>query len=102
MYGEGKTRGKCSKLCIAVTTNQALAALQVGSAMRSWTKMFPDHNYDNTRRIASGGVLPNLNLGLIRAIRLPLPQSASGVASFLRSTAVFLSSEKLRLRSIQT
>jgi type I restriction enzyme S subunit len=73
MYGEGKTRGKCSELCIAATTNQALAALQVDPAARPWLKLFLEHNYDNTRRIASGGGQPNLNLGLIRAIRLPLP-----------------------------
>jgi len=73
MYGEGKTRGKCSELRIAATTNQALAALQADSAVRPWLTLFLEHNYDNTRRIASGGVQPNLNLGLIRAIRLPLP-----------------------------
>lgn len=76
MYGEGKTRGKCSELRIAATTNQALAALQVDPAVRPWLKLFLDYNYDNTRRIASGGVQPNLNLGLIRAIRLPLPPAA--------------------------
>jgi type I restriction enzyme S subunit len=75
MYGEGKTRGKCSELRIAATTNQALAAIQVDPAVRPWLKLFLEHNYDNTRRIASGGVQPNLNLGLIRAIRLPLPPS---------------------------
>jgi hypothetical protein len=58
---------------IAATTNQALAALQVDPAVRPWLKLFLEHNYDNTRRIASGGVQPKLNLGLIRAIRLPLP-----------------------------
>ncbi|MFO1192318.1 MAG: restriction endonuclease subunit S [Rhodoferax sp.] len=73
MYGEGKTRGKCAELRIAATTNQALAALQVAPDVRPWLKLFLDCNYDNTRRIASGGVQPNLNLGLIRAIRLPLP-----------------------------
>lgn len=73
MYGEGKTRGKCAELRIAATTNQALAALQVAPVVRPWLKLFLEHNYDNTRRIASGGVQPNLNLGLIRAIRLPLP-----------------------------
>lgn len=73
MYGEGKTRGKCSELRISATTNQALAVLQVEPTVRPWLKLFLEHNYDNTRRIASGGVQPNLNLGLIRAIRLPLP-----------------------------
>lgn len=73
MYGEGKTRGKCSELCIAATINQALAALQMDPAVRPWLKLFLEHNYGNTRRIASGGVQPNLNLGLIRSIALPLP-----------------------------
>lgn len=73
MYGEGKTRGKCSELRIAATTNQAVAALQVDPAVRHWLKLFLEHNYNNTRRIASGGVQPNLNLGLIRSIGLPLP-----------------------------
>jgi type I restriction enzyme S subunit len=73
MYGEGKTRGKCSELCIAATTNQALAALRVDASIRPWLKLFLNHNYNNTRRIASGGVQPNLNLKLIRGIRLPLP-----------------------------
>lgn len=76
MYGEGKTRGKCSELRIAATTNQALAALQVDPTVRPWLKMFLHHNYDDTRRIASGGVQPNLNLGLIRAIKLPIPPLA--------------------------
>ena len=73
MYGEGKTRGKCSELRIAATTNQALAALHADPAVRSWLKLFLEQNYENTRRVASGGVQPNLNLGLIRSIKLPLP-----------------------------
>jgi type I restriction enzyme S subunit len=73
MYGEGKTRGRCSELRIAATTNQALAALQTDETNRPWLKLFLEHNYEKTRQIASGGVQPNLNLGLIRGIRLPLP-----------------------------
>lgn len=73
MYGEGKTRGKCAELQIAATTNQALAALQTTNALRPWLRLFLDYNYENTRKVASGGVQPNLNLSLIRAIRLPLP-----------------------------
>jgi type I restriction enzyme S subunit len=76
MYGEGKTRGKSAELRIPATTNQALAAIQGAPDIRPWLKLFLEHNYDNTRRIASGGVQPNLNLGLIRAIRLPLPPEA--------------------------
>jgi type I restriction enzyme S subunit len=73
MYGEGKTRGKCTELRIAATTNQALAALQVAERLRPYLKLFLDHSYEDMRKVASGGVQPNLNLGLVRALRVPLP-----------------------------
>jgi type I restriction enzyme, S subunit len=76
MYGEGKTRGKCSELRIAAATNQALAALQVDAAFRPYLKLFLEHNYEATRMVATGGVQPNLNLGLVRAIKVPLPPIA--------------------------
>ena len=73
MYGEGKTRGKCTELRIAATTNQALAALQVTEDLRPYLKLFLDHSYEDMRRLASGGVQPNLNLGLVRTLRIPVP-----------------------------
>ncbi|MBK7333872.1 MAG: restriction endonuclease subunit S [Betaproteobacteria bacterium] len=73
MYGEGKTRGKCTELRIAATTNQALAALQVAEGLRPYLKLYLDHSYEDMRKVASGGVQPNLNLGLLRALRVPLP-----------------------------
>lgn len=73
MYGEGKTRGKCTELRISATTNQALAALQVDEYVRTYLKLFLDYNYEETRKVASGGVQPNLNLSLVRAIRIPFP-----------------------------
>lgn len=73
MYGEGKTRGKCTELRIAATTNQALAALQTEADVRGYLRLFLEHNYEETRKVASGGVQPNLNLTLVRSIRLPLP-----------------------------
>jgi type I restriction enzyme S subunit len=73
MYGEGKTRGKCTELRIPATTNQALAALQVAEGLRPYLKLFLDHSYEDMRKVASGGVQPNLNLGLVRALRVPLP-----------------------------
>jgi len=76
MYGEGKTRGKCTELRIAATTNQALAALQVAEGLRPYLKLFLDHSYEDMRKVASGGVQPNLNLGLVRALRVPLPPPA--------------------------
>lgn len=75
MYGEGKTRGKCSELLIEATTNQALAALQVsetGSHLRAYLKYFFFKNYQDLRRLASGGVQPNLNMGIIENQPFPL------------------------------
>lgn len=76
MYGEGKTRGKCAELAIEATTNQALAALETDKSIRRYLKLFLDYNYEETRKAASGGVQPNLNLSLIRAILIALPPLA--------------------------
>jgi len=73
MYGEGKTRGTCAELGIAAATNQALAAIQVPAKIRPYLKLVLQASYERTRRIASGGVQPNLNLSHIRSIRVPLP-----------------------------
>jgi type I restriction enzyme S subunit len=73
MYGEGKTRGKCTELRISASTNQALAALQVDSSIRGYLRHFLELNYEEMRKFASGGVQPNLNLSLVRAVCVPLP-----------------------------
>jgi type I restriction enzyme S subunit len=73
MYGEGKTRGKCAELRIPATTNQALAALQVAAPVRGYVRQFLELNYEEMRKVASGGVQPNLNLSLVRAVCVPLP-----------------------------
>ncbi|MFI6268963.1 restriction endonuclease subunit S [Micromonospora zamorensis] len=76
MYGEGRTRGRCSELRIAAATNQACAAVRLKpewDSYRSWVKLFFQAAYEQNRRLASGGVQPNLNLGLIRNLRVPMP-----------------------------
>lgn len=76
MYGEGKTRGKVSELLLEATTNQALAALvffEASSVCRPFVKTFLAKSYEDMRRLASGGVQPNLNLGLIKEMRIPFP-----------------------------
>ncbi|MCC7576554.1 MAG: restriction endonuclease subunit S [Methanomethylovorans sp.] len=75
LYGEGKTRGKCSELLIEATTNQAIAAIvQEGTEeeIRSYLKLFLMKNYDEIRMKSSGGVQPNLNLGIIENTSFPL------------------------------
>ena len=76
MYGEGKTRGRCSELRIAATTNQALAAIQSAAPVRRYLRLLLERSYEETRKAASGGVQPNLNLSLVRAIAVPLPPLA--------------------------
>ncbi len=73
MYGEGKTRGMCSELAIPAATNQALAAIQTSDKLRAYLKTALQAAYEQTRRTASGGVQPNLNLSLVRAIPIALP-----------------------------
>ena len=64
MYGEGKTRGKCSELMFPSTINQAIAAIIMEDSAddcRPYSKIFLHGNYEATRRLSSGGVQPNLN-----------------------------------------
>lgn len=75
LYGEGKTRGKCSELMIPATTNQAIAAIvqeDTASSFRRFLKWFLNKSYGEIRAGASGGVQPNLNLGIIETTPVPL------------------------------
>ena len=76
MYGEGKTRGKCSELLIEATTNQAIAGIVLNEKYpisRKFLKFYMFKNYADIRRQSSGGVQPNLNLSLVGNIIFPLP-----------------------------
>lgn len=74
MYGEGKTRGTVGELAVDATINQACAAVQVHDPdLRPWVRAVLDANYLHMRRLAAGGVQPNLNLRLVRALPIPVP-----------------------------
>jgi hypothetical protein len=76
MYGEGQTRGRVAVLGINAATNQALAAIQVkhgGPLIRDFLLWYLRSTYLELRQKAAGGVQPNLNLGIIKALQLPLP-----------------------------
>jgi type I restriction enzyme S subunit len=76
MYGEGKTRGKCSELLTPATINQAIAAIVLepeAQSSKAYLKAFLLDSYEKMRAQASGGVQPNLNLQIIKSIALPLP-----------------------------
>lgn len=73
MYGEGKTRGKSAELMIPAATNQALAAITLNDdspVEKKFLKWFLTYNYQIIRQKAAGGVQPNLNLGIIKSIKV--------------------------------
>jgi len=74
MYGEGKTRGTVAELGLPATINQACAAVELWDPeQRPWIRLVLEQRYWTMRAMASGGVQPNLNLGLIRAMEIPIP-----------------------------
>ena len=75
MYGEGKTRGQVTEITFQSTCNQACAAIIVNEnkASRAFVRLRLNENYEQTRKAASGGNQPNLNLTKVREISLPLP-----------------------------
>ncbi|CAJ36607.1 restriction endonuclease subunit S [Methanocella arvoryzae] len=79
LYGEGKTRGKVSELLIEAATNQACAAIIFNDqtvVLKPFIKLYFQKNYEDLRKLASGGVQPNLNLGIIKSTLIPLPPLA--------------------------
>jgi type I restriction enzyme S subunit len=75
MYGEGKTRGKCSELLLPATINQAIAAMVqsgIEEKTRPFLKLFLIKNYADIRTKSLGGVQPNLNLGTVENTFFPL------------------------------
>jgi len=75
MYGEGKTRGQVTEITFQATCNQACAAIIVDEekVMKEYVRLRLNENYEQTRKAASGGNQPNLNLSKVREISLPLP-----------------------------
>ena len=98
MYGEGQTRGKVSELGIPAATNQACAALLVAhlpDVVRRFLKSYYQFNYEAIRLRSSGGVQPNLNLGLIKRTPVPLA-SEEELAEIMRRIA----EEMARVRDV--
>lgn len=74
MYGQGQTRGRTGKLLIDAACNQACAALLPSD------ELLPDYlwvwlqlSYEAVRSLGRGGQQENLNLDIVRGIRLPKP-----------------------------
>lgn len=74
MYGQGQTRGRTGKLLIDAACNQACAALLPSD------ELVPDYiwvwlqlSYEAVRFLGRGGQQENLNLKIIRDIKIPKP-----------------------------
>ena len=74
MYGQGRTRGQIAILKIVACTNQAVAAIIPSPNFESLFLYQHLHlMYDNIRSMARGGNQANLNLSLVKSIKIILP-----------------------------
>ncbi|NJL20010.1 MAG: restriction endonuclease subunit S [Leptolyngbyaceae cyanobacterium SM1_3_5] len=76
LYGQGKTRGQISELKIETTVNQACATvtlIETTEELRAYIKHVFKKKYEELRALAAGGAQPNLNVGKIKEILIPLP-----------------------------
>ena len=99
MYGEGKTRGKCAELAFPSTINQAIAAIVFqgyATAVAPHVKTFFLDAYEAMRKQASGGVQPNLNLQIIKALCIPLPPLSEQVEVQVRLDEQLASYRRLK------
>lgn len=74
MYGQGQTRGRTGLLEIAATCNQACAAILPND------EILPDYifvwfqcSYERIRALGRGGQQKNLNLNIVRSLKIPKP-----------------------------
>ena len=86
MYGQGKTRGKIAILGIEASTNQACGAI-IPNCSVSNEYLFQNlaGRYDEIRNLSNEGGQQNLSGGIIKNIKLNLPQlpEQQKIASFL-------------------
>ena len=74
MYGQGKTRGKVGMLGISAATNQACAAILPSQKIDQqflYTQL--TLMYEHLRAMGRGGNQENLNLGMIKALKVQVP-----------------------------
>ena len=100
MYGEGKTRGQVTELCIPATINQACAAIVVNEekVLKSYVKLALQANYFEMRELAKGGNQPNLNLSKIKEFPLSLPGITEQAEIVRRVEALFAYADRLEAR----
>ena len=103
MYGQGTTRGRVAILGIPAATNQACLGITPGARLCTqylfqWLK----DQYDSIRKIGNEGAQKNLNAGLIRSLRIPIPHidEQKFIAKSLDSIDARCSSEQLIMRQL--
>ena len=77
MYGQGVTRGKVAILGVEASCNQACAALRPtdNTIETMYLYHFLSAQYEAIRQLAHGGQQQNLNLDILRALRVAFPTS---------------------------
>ncbi|NDJ24440.1 hypothetical protein GS682_22910 [Nostoc sp. B(2019)] len=74
MYGQGQTRGRTAKLGIPAATNQACAAfLPSNELLPNYLWYWFQNSYKNIRDLARGGPQVNLNLSILKNLKIPKP-----------------------------
>lgn len=74
MYGQGKTRGKVGILGIPATTNQACAVIYPSNSITyQYVFSYLRYSYELLRGMGRGGNQPNLNVGMIANLEIPIP-----------------------------
>ena len=74
-----------SELLIEGSTNQAIASIHFKKhdiREKPFLNYFPLKNYNDIRRMSSGGVQPNLNLGIVKKTPIPPPFIKNKTKSF--------------------
>jgi len=103
MYGQGQTRGRTGVLGIKAVTNQACCAIFPNPDefdsffLQFWFR----HIYSNLRQLSEsrGGSQPNLNQGMIKKLKPPLPDlpTQHKYAEYLTQVEI----ETLEMRKVQ-
>jgi len=74
MYGQGKTRGKVALLKIESTINQAFSAIKPNkNYSTNYVFSYLNKSYMKIRNLSNGGSQDNLNLDIVKSIKIPLP-----------------------------
>jgi type I restriction enzyme S subunit len=75
MYGQGDTAGRVAINKIPLATNQACCNLVINKNIADYEYVYYALStmYDKFVSLKNGGAQPNLNVGLIKALEIPLP-----------------------------